>query len=87
MCSSDLEFYFLHSYYPQPSLSSQVYAVAEYEIEFPVAIGHRNLFATQFHPEKSGPLGLQILKNFSEWDGGGGGLPGQFHFRPAAERE
>lgn len=64
------ELYFVHSYYPQPSNDEQVYAVSEYEIEFPVAIGYKNLFATQFHPEKSGPVGLQILKNFSEWDGG-----------------
>lgn len=63
------ELYFVHSYYPQPTQSNKVYAVAEYEIEFPVAIGYKNLFATQFHPEKSGPIGLQVLKNFSEWDG------------------
>ncbi len=63
------ELYFVHSYYPQPSQREQIYAVAEYKIEFPVAIGYKNLFATQFHPEKSGPVGLQILKNFSEWDG------------------
>ncbi len=63
------ELYFVHSYYPQPSKPERVYAVAEYEIEFPVAIGYKNLFATQFHPEKSGPIGLQILRNFSEWDG------------------
>ncbi len=63
------ELYFVHSYYPQPTQSNQVYAVADYEIEFPVAIGHKNLFATQFHPEKSGPIGLQVLKNFSEWNG------------------
>jgi glutamine amidotransferase len=46
-----------------------VYAVTEYEIEFPSAVGYKNLFATQFHPEKSGPVGLRILKYFSEWDG------------------
>ena len=63
------EFYFVHSYYPQPANREQVFAVAGYAIEFPVAIGYKNLFATQFHPEKSGPVGLQVLKNFSEWDG------------------
>ena len=63
------ELYFVHSYYPNPSKKEHVYATAEYEIEFPVAIGYNNLFATQFHPEKSGPIGLQILRNFSEWDG------------------
>jgi glutamine amidotransferase len=63
------EVYFVHSFYPLPALPDRVYATAEYEIEFPVAIGYKNLFGTQFHPEKSGPVGLQILKNFSEWDG------------------
>ncbi|MGD9200561.1 MAG: imidazole glycerol phosphate synthase subunit HisH [Chitinispirillia bacterium] len=62
------EVYFVHSYYPQPDNSDSVYAVSDYEIKFPAAIGHKNLFATQFHPEKSGPIGLQILKNFSKWD-------------------
>jgi glutamine amidotransferase len=61
------EFYFVHSYYPQPEDPSQVYAVCDYGGEFPVAIGTDNLFAVQFHAEKSGPLGLKLLKNFSEW--------------------
>jgi glutamine amidotransferase len=61
------EFYFVHSYYPQPDDESQIYATAEYETVFPVAIGKDNLFATQFHPEKSGPVGLNLLKNFTEW--------------------
>jgi glutamine amidotransferase len=63
------EFYFVHSFYPQPEEKECVFAVSDYEVEFPAAIGYKNLFATQFHPEKSGPIGLQILKNFSEWDG------------------
>ncbi len=63
------ELYFVHSYYPQPASEDMIFATAEYEIEFPVAIGYKNLFATQFHPEKSGPVGLRILRNFSEWDG------------------
>jgi len=61
------EFYFVHSYYPQPEDENQVYATAQYETVFPVAIGRDNLFATQFHPEKSGPIGLNLLKNFTEW--------------------
>ena len=61
------EFYFVHSYYPQPDDPAQVYAVSDYGGEFPGAIGTDNLFAVQFHAEKSGPLGLQLLKNFSEW--------------------
>lgn len=63
------ELYFVHSYYPEPSSTEMVFATAEYEKEFPVAIGYKNLFATQFHPEKSGPVGLRILRNFSEWNG------------------
>jgi glutamine amidotransferase len=61
------EFYFVHSYYPQPDDNAKVYATSDYGGSFPVAIGTDNLFAVQFHAEKSGPLGLQLLKNFSEW--------------------
>jgi imidazole glycerol-phosphate synthase subunit HisH len=63
------EFYFVHSFYPQPSNPSSVIAVTEYEIEFPVIVGHKNLVATQFHLEKSGPVGLRMLSNFSSWNG------------------
>lgn len=63
------EVYFVHTYYPQPADSSCIYAVCEYEIDFPAAIGRDNLFATQFHPEKSGEVGLKMLSNFSKWDG------------------
>lgn len=61
------EFYFAHSYYPQPDDETQVYATANYEKTFPAAIGYANLFATQFHPEKSGRMGLNLLKNFAQW--------------------
>ena len=63
------EFYFVHAYYPAPTDPSCVYAETEYEIVFASAIGSRNLFATQFHPEKSGRAGLRILSNFVTWDG------------------
>ncbi len=63
------ELYFVHSYYTMPDNPNSVFAVSDYEIVFPVAIGYKNLFATQFHPEKSGAKGLQILKNFSKWEG------------------
>ncbi len=63
------EFYFVHSYYPQPTNRDDVYAVSDYGIEFCSALGYRNLFAVQFHPEKSGRLGLQLLKRFTKWDG------------------
>jgi len=61
------EFYFVHSFYPQPADVSQIYAVSDYGGEFPVAIGKDNLFAVQFHTEKSGPVGLKVLENFAKW--------------------
>jgi imidazole glycerol-phosphate synthase subunit HisH len=61
------EFYFVHSYYPQPVDANNVYATSNYGGEFPVAIGKDNLFAVQFHTEKSGPVGLQVLENFAGW--------------------
>jgi imidazole glycerol-phosphate synthase subunit HisH len=65
----DDEFYFVHSYYPQPTDRDAVIATGDYELEFPAIIGTKNLIATQFHPEKSGDAGLRILKNFATWDG------------------
>ncbi len=65
------EFYFVHSYYPQPADAGCVYATCEYGLTFPAAIGMRNLFAVQFHAEKSGPVGLRLLKNFARWKPGG----------------
>ncbi len=62
------EFYFVHSFYPQPADEQHILAVSEYETVFPAAIGYRNLFAVQFHPEKSGRLGLNLLQNFSRWE-------------------
>ncbi|HTY82430.1 MAG TPA: imidazole glycerol phosphate synthase subunit HisH [Dehalococcoidales bacterium] len=63
------EFYFVHSYYPQPADKKNIYAVADYGGDFCCALGYKNLFATQFHPEKSGRLGLELLARFSKWDG------------------
>jgi glutamine amidotransferase len=63
------EFYFVHSYYPLPSDTAAVIATCEYEIAFAAAIGGKNIVCTQFHPEKSGPAGLGILRNFAAWDG------------------
>ncbi|MGD0795194.1 MAG: imidazole glycerol phosphate synthase subunit HisH [Dehalococcoidales bacterium] len=63
------EFYFVHSYYPQPDDEKNIYAVANYGGEFCCALAYRNLFATQFHPEKSGRLGLELLARFARWDG------------------
>jgi imidazole glycerol-phosphate synthase subunit HisH len=61
------EFYFVHSFFPFPSDKALVLAATEYGIEFPSVIGMKNIIATQFHPEKSGKPGLQILRNFCVW--------------------
>jgi glutamine amidotransferase len=63
------EFYFVHSYYPQPADEKNVYATSGHGIDFCCALGSRNLFATQFHPEKSGRLGLELLARFTKWEG------------------
>ena len=64
---ADDEFYFVHSYYPQPQDFKSVIAVTDYGISFASILGFKNLFATQFHLEKSGPPGLKILENFCRW--------------------
>lgn len=61
------EFYFVHSYFPSPAQQEYVLGTSFYGITFASIIGHNNLVATQFHPEKSGRAGLNILKNFCEW--------------------
>ncbi|MGP4952807.1 imidazole glycerol phosphate synthase subunit HisH [Psychrobacter sp. T6-1] len=61
-------FYFVHSYYCAPNDESQIAAICDYGQPFCASIIKDNLFATQFHPEKSHTAGLQLLKNFVEWD-------------------
>jgi glutamine amidotransferase len=56
--------YFVHSYYVKPEDENIVAATTNYGVDFPAAICKDNIFATQFHPEKSGEIGLKILKNF-----------------------
>ena len=63
------EFYFVHAYYPVPKDTGMVRAVADYEGRFCCALGVGNYFATQFHPEKSGRVGLRLIENFVRWDG------------------
>jgi glutamine amidotransferase len=64
------EFYFVHSYYPDPEDPADVAGVTDYAgVEFASVIGRGNLVATQFHPEKSGRIGLKLFRNFSLWDG------------------
>ncbi|MFV2004865.1 MAG: imidazole glycerol phosphate synthase subunit HisH [Gammaproteobacteria bacterium] len=62
-------FYFVHSYYVDPEDSSLVAGTTEYGIEFVSVIAKDNVFAAQFHPEKSAHDGLQLLKNFCRWNG------------------
>jgi len=62
------EFYFVHAYYPRPDSDKYVIGTTDYGIVFPSVIGHKNLIAMQFHPEKSGVAGLKILRNFCTWD-------------------
>jgi glutamine amidotransferase len=64
------EFYFVHSFYPDPADKSVVAGVTGYAgVSFASALGQGNLFATQFHPEKSGRTGMKLLENFCNWDG------------------
>jgi glutamine amidotransferase len=56
--------YFVHSYYVCPEDKSVIAATVNYGIDVPAVVCKNNVFATQFHPEKSGEIGLQILKNF-----------------------
>jgi glutamine amidotransferase len=57
--------YFVHSYYIQPA-ADVVLATTDYEIEFPAIVRHANIWATQFHPEKSQHVGERILQNFAQ---------------------
>ena len=59
----------MHSYYAQANDSSLVAATSEYPTAFTCALAKNNVFAVQFHPEKSQALGLQLLSNFLNWDG------------------
>lgn len=62
-------FYFVHSYYVQPDDVDMIAATADYPNRFACALAKKNIFAVQFHPEKSQAVGLQLLKNFLHWDG------------------
>ena len=62
-------FYFVHSYFVRSEDRSLVAGTCHYGVDFDVALAQRNLFAVQFHPEKSHTAGLQLLQNFVLWDG------------------
>ncbi|HQH73906.1 MAG TPA: imidazole glycerol phosphate synthase subunit HisH [bacterium] len=65
----DAEFYFVNSYYCVPDDPAVVAGETEYGLRFASAVTKDNLFATQFHLEKSGPAGLRMLQNFCAWSG------------------
>ncbi|MGO2354100.1 MAG: imidazole glycerol phosphate synthase subunit HisH [Marinomonas foliarum] len=62
-------FYFVHSFYVVPENKSEVAGTCDYGLEFCVALARDNVFAVQFHPEKSHKDGLQLYKNFLYWNG------------------
>lgn len=65
----DARFYFVHSYYVEPANNALTTAYTEYPFRFTSAVGRDNIFAVQFHPEKSQQDGLSLLYNFVNWDG------------------
>ena len=65
---SDSRFYFVHSFYAEVKDKSLVMATSSHGEKFTCAIAKDNLFAVQFHPEKSSELGLQLLNNFISWN-------------------
>jgi len=66
----DAYFYFVHSYYPAPDDGEAVIGETDYGVTFASALARDNVIATQFHPEKSGDVGLRFYRNFLEWAAG-----------------
>jgi len=62
-------FYFVNSYYADPDDPEDALGRTEYGAEFASVVARENVIATQFHAEKSGPLGLRLLADFASWDG------------------
>lgn len=60
-------FYFVHSFYADPALPAHTAATADYGTAFTCAVARDNIFATQFHPEKSAAQGLRVYRNFLDW--------------------
>jgi glutamine amidotransferase len=60
-------FYYVHSYYVAPADSALTAATTAYPFDYTCAIARDNVFAVQFHPEKSAESGLQLLRNFVNW--------------------
>jgi glutamine amidotransferase len=66
--AQNARFYFVHSYYVQTPEATLVQATSDYPDAFVCAVARKNLFAVQFHPEKSAAAGLQLLENFVKWN-------------------
>jgi glutamine amidotransferase len=62
-------FYFVNSYYADPEQPADALGRTEYGVDFASVVARDNIVATQFHAEKSGPLGLHLLAEFASWDG------------------
>jgi glutamine amidotransferase len=62
-------FYFVHSYYVEAESNPHMAGRTRYGVDLAAAVAKDNIFAAQFHPEKSARAGLQLLKNFTDWDG------------------
>lgn len=66
--AQDARFYFVHSYYIKPQEENIIQASSDYPHPFVCAVAQDNLFAVQFHPEKSQAAGLKLLQNFVRWN-------------------
>ena len=66
---NDSRFYFVHSYFVAPDDKGLIAGETNFGIDYPSALAKDNVFAIQAHPEKSADDGLQLLKNFTQWDG------------------
>ena len=62
-------FYFVHSYYAEAEGNPDIAGCTHYGVDLAAAVARDNIFAVQFHPEKSARAGLQLLKNFTNWTG------------------
>ena len=65
----DSRFYFVHSYYVTSEEKKRVAGTANYGLDIVACLSDTNIFAVQFHPEKSQEVGLSLLRNFLTWDG------------------
>jgi glutamine amidotransferase len=71
-CATGMFVYFIHSYHAVPADPALVAAAVSYGGEVAAVVGRGNVWATQFHPEKSGPVGIRMVENFSRWIVGAG---------------